>query len=192
MTTQCNLSSDGVKDFGSPSGGTGFIQAQAFNGSAYQGTVASQPSSPATEPAIVALNLEDLKCFEVVERQFQGLGIAFRNALALQPSNPAFPPRSGTTVLLGAPKNGFLEITLQKPACFVSAYVTSSQRTVLTAYDHEDKPIGRAEMPGPNLAGSDSEIPPNTQLSLSVPNIHRLTFYAFDGQMIVDDLSFGF
>lgn len=191
MTIQCSLPSDGTRDFGRPPRLKDFIEEPDLNGSAYQGSVGFPSSSPATKSAVIALNLENLKCFEVVERQFQECGIIFRNALALQPSNPAFEPRSGTTVLLGAPKNGFLEIIFHKPACFFSGYITSSQRTILTAYDSQDNPIARTEMSRPNLAGSDSEIPPNHQLSLNVPNICRITFYAFDGQLTLDDLSFG-
>lgn len=191
MTRQCSLPSDGARDFGRPPRLASFVEELPLNSSAYQGSVGFPTSSPATKPAIVVLNLENLKCFEVVERQFQDLGITLRNAIALQPSNPAFPPRSGSTVLLGAPKNGFLEIAFQKPASYFSAHVTSSQRTILTAYDRDDQPIASEEMPGPNLAGSDSGIPPNYQLSVSVTNISRITFYALDGQLTVDDLSFG-
>jgi hypothetical protein len=139
----------------------------------------------------VRLHLEDLKCFEVVERQYQNYGVIFRNAIALQPSNPAFPAHSGNTLLLASPKAGFLEILFLQPVRFFSAYITSSQRTILTAYDQQDKPIAHTEMSVPNLAGSDSSIPPNHQLSLTVPNIYRVTFYAFDGQLTVDDICFG-
>jgi hypothetical protein len=47
-------------------------------------------------------------------------------------------------------------------------------------------------MTGPNLAGSDSDIPPNAQLRIEEPNISRITFYAFDGQLTINDLCFGF
>lgn len=180
MTIQNIIPSDGARGFGKPPQLTEFKEAPVLNG------------LPTANSAILGLNLENLKCFEVVELQFQELGIVFRNAIALHPSNPAFPAHSGSTVLLGAPKSGFLEIVFQKPACFVSGYITSSQRTILTAYDAENQSIAHTEMAGPNLAGSDSEILPNYQLSLCVPNISRVTFYAFDGQITVDDLSFDF
>ncbi len=140
----------------------------------------------------IRLDLEDLKCFEVVDRQFQRWGVNFGNAIALHPSNPAFPCRSGMTVLMGAPKNGWLEVTFTYPITWISAFVTSSRRTVLSAYDRDDKPIAHAEIPGPNLAGSDSPIPPNAELTLKTNNIYRLTFYAFDGQLTIDDFSFIF
>ncbi|MEP0852907.1 MULTISPECIES: hypothetical protein [Cyanophyceae] len=147
---------------------------------------------PVKKPTCVRLNMEDLTCFEVVERQFQQWGVTFRNAIALQPSNPAFPVQSGTTVLMGAPKNGLIEVFFEYPVRFVSGFTTSSQRTILSAFDAQDKLLARTEIPGPNLAGTDSPIPPNTLLSVNVPDISRITFYAFDGQLTVDDLSFGF
>ncbi|MBW4492550.1 MAG: hypothetical protein KME26_05575 [Oscillatoria princeps RMCB-10] len=143
-------------------------------------------------PACVRLDLEDLQCFEVVYRQFEKWGVTFNNAVAINPSNPAFPPHSGTTVLIGAPKSGFLEATFGQPVCFVSGFVTSSRRAVLVAYDGDDQPAASAEIPGPNLAGSDSQIPPNAQLSVRAKNICRVTFFTFDGHLTVGDLSFAF
>ncbi len=190
MTIQSSVPSDEARGFGGISRLTDFKEAPALSSSNYQGTVDRHSSSTTTNSTTISINLENLKCFEVVELQFQDLGIIFRNAIALHPSNPAFPTHSGNTVLIGAPKNGFLEIVFQKPASFVSGYITSSQRTILTAYDSEEQPIAHTEMPGPNLAGTDSDISPNYQLSLCIPNIYRVTFYAFDGQITVDDLSF--
>jgi hypothetical protein len=177
MSHQCSLSADGIREVEATQTVT---------------DVASPlPNSPGAKPAI-QLNLEDLRCFEVVERQFQDLGITFKNAIALQPSNPAFPARTGNTVLMGAPKSGFLEAIFLYPATFFSGYITSSQRSILSAYDRDDKLLERTEMPGANLAGSDSSIPTNYQMILRIPNIHRITFYAFDGQIVVSDASFGF
>lgn len=141
------------------------------------------------QPARVHLDLEDLKCFDVVEHQFHHYGITFHNAIALQPSNPAYPPRSGKTVLLGAPRSGWLEIAFSQPVSAFSCYVTSSQRLVLSAYNLQDKLVASASLAEPNLAGSDSSIPPNALLKLEESNISRITLYAFDGQITVDDIS---
>ncbi len=138
------------------------------------------------------LDLEDLKCFEVVERQFEKWGVIFSNAIAIQPSNPAFPPRSGNIVLLGSPKNGFLEATFLQPVHYISGYVTSSRRAVLAAYASDGQPIAHAELPEANLADSDSPIPPNAQLCLQAPNIHRVTFFTFDGHITLDDFTFSY
>jgi len=156
----------------------------------------------------VRLDWEDLKCFEVVNHQFQEWGVTFANAVALRPSNPAYPPYSGVMVLMGAPKDGWLETTFSRPVRFVSGFVTSSRRTVLTAFDHRDRVVGRVETAGANLANSKVSTParslhsgalqptkrqpPNTQLRLNAPNIYRVTFHTFNGHLTLDDFSFGF
>jgi hypothetical protein len=93
---------------------------------------------------------------------------------------------------MGAPKSGWLEVTFSQTIRKFCCYVTSSQRTILSAYDHQDKLLGRQWLTGPNLGGSDSQLPPNAQLLIEEPNISRITFYAFDGQLTLADLSFDF
>ncbi len=143
-------------------------------------------------PKCILLNLEDLKCFEVVDRQYEQYGVIFNNGIAIHPSNPAFPAHSGLVVLMAAPKSGFLEATFLRPVNFVSTFVTSSQRLVLSAYNNEHQLLDQAVLPEPNLANSDSTLPSNILLSISASNIHRVTFCAFDGQFIIDDFSFCF
>lgn len=141
-------------------------------------------------PACVRLNLEDLQCFEAVDYQFQDWGVVFNNAIAVHPSNPAYPVRGGKMVLMGAPKTGWLEAKFAKPVQFVSSFVTSSRRTVLSAFDANNKEIAQTSSPGANLAGSDSKTPPNLQLSIKGNAIHRITLHAFDGNLTVSDFSF--
>ncbi|MDF5709644.1 MAG: hypothetical protein PUP90_18765 [Nostoc sp. S4] len=141
-------------------------------------------------PTCICLDLEDLKCFEAVECQYERWGVIFHNSLAIQPSNPAFPSHSGLTVLIGAPKSGFLEATFLHPVNSVSAFVTSSQRLVLSAYDRDRQLLGQTILPGANLANSDSGISPNTLLSISGNNIYSVTFCAFDGQFTLDEFRF--
>jgi hypothetical protein len=184
MSHQSSLSADGIREVETTETARDSRDATADFASPL-------PNSTGTKP-VIQLHLEDLRCFEVVERQFQDLGITFKNAIALQPSNPAFPARTGSTVLMGAPKSGFLEAIFLYPATFFSGYITSSQRSILSAYDRDDKLLERTEMPGANLAHSDSAIPANYQMIVRIPNIHRITFYAFDGQIVVSDASFGF
>ncbi|MEG4145244.1 hypothetical protein QUA24_04765 [Microcoleus sp. Pol12B5] len=156
------------------------------------GAASDVRSRATTVPAIVRVALEDLKCFEVVEHQFAHWGVTFSNAVAIQPSNPAFFTGSGATVLMGAPKSGLIEVTFKYPVRWVSGLVTSSRRTVLSACDIDGNPIVQDEMPAPNLVGSNSPIAPRAPLRVKAPNIYRISFYAFDGQLIVDDLIFGF
>lgn len=146
----------------------------------------------AAVPTCICLNLEDLKCFETVERQYERWGVIFHNSIAIQPSNPAFPTHSGVTVLMGSPKSGFLEATFLRPVHWVSTFVTSSQRLVLCAYDQNNQLLTQTALPAANLANSDSALPPSTLLSLTANDIHRITFSTFDGQFIIDDFSFCF
>jgi len=139
----------------------------------------------------VRLNLNQLRPFEVVERQFQNHGVTFKNAIALIPSNPAFPARNGKTVLMGCPKSGWMEATFERPVEFVAGFVTASCNTVMAAYDAENRPLAQTRTAGPNLAGSNAEIPPNAELSLRVRNIRRVTFQAFDGHLTLGDFCFG-
>ncbi len=138
----------------------------------------------------VFLHLDNLKCFEVVERQYKNRGVIFENCIAIEPSNPAFPANSGVIVLMGSPKSGLLEATFEHPVSSVSAFVTSSQRLVLSAYDGDHQLLNQAILPSGNLANSDSILAPNTLLSVSADNIHSVRFHAFNGQFTVDDFSF--
>lgn len=140
----------------------------------------------------VRLDWEDLPPFVGVDRQFEPWGVVFANAIALCPSNPAYPPYSGRMAIMGAPKGGWLEAKFIRPVKFVSVFVTSSRRTVLSAYDAENRLIASAESPGANLAESQSEYTPNALLHVRSADIHRVTFHAFDGQFVLDDFCFCF
>lgn len=141
-----------------------------------------------TEP--VCLNLESLQPFEVVNGQFEAMGVTLNNAIAIHPSNPAFPTYSGKILLLAAPEHGLIEITFSQPVCYISGRVTSSRPTVFTAYNSLGKELVRKKIPHANLAGSNSPIEPNQLLSAEGRNIRKVTFYAFDGQLTLDTISF--
>lgn len=138
----------------------------------------------------IFLPLDNLKCFEVVERQYESKGVIFDSCIAIEPSNPAFPTHSGAIVLMSSSRKGLLEASFLNPVNLVSAFVTSSQRLVLSAYDASRQLLSQAILPSGNLANSDSGLAPNTLLSVSAKNIHSVSFHAFDGQFTVDDLSF--
>jgi hypothetical protein len=140
----------------------------------------------------ICLNLEKLKCFEVVKNQYQEFGVEFENCIAIQPSNPAFPTRFSSVVLMAAPKNGLMEVTFTRPVCEFSAFVTSSQQLVLSAYGRDRKLLDQTTLPSANLNNSESTNLPNTKLTVKAKDIQYITFRAFDGQFIIDDLSFCF
>ena len=137
-------------------------------------------------PQRIRLALEQLQCFEVVEGQFQAWGITFVNAIALQPSNPAFGIGSNQTVLMAAPKSGWLEVHFQHPVRRVEAAVTSSRRTILSAYNREGDEIDRAQMAKTFDRRCLPRVLPSDQLCVQATNIHKVTFSTFDGQLIVD------
>lgn len=138
----------------------------------------------------IFLQLDDLQCFEVVHRQYESKGIIFDNCIAIEPSNPAFPAHSGTIVLMSSPHSGLLEATFVNPVNSVRAFVTSSQRLVLSAYDRDRQLLNQVILPSGNLANSDSSLAANTLLSVSANNIHSVRFHAFNAQFTIDDLSF--
>ena len=138
----------------------------------------------------ILLSLDNLKCFEVVERQYESKGVIFNSCIAIEPSNPAFPTHSGSIVLMSSSRKGLLEVSFVNPVNLVSAFVTSSQRLVLSAYDASRQLLSQALLPSGNLAISDSGVAPNTLLSVSAKNIHYVSFHAMKGQFTVDDLSF--
>lgn len=190
MPEQYNFQSQEVRQVEVSVSTVDFAEVPAFVASPFQKLSSAELATSA--PCCVRLDLENLECFEVVERQFQQQGVTFANAIALHPSNPAFPPYSGLKVLMGSPRSGWLEAKFQCPVQFVSGFITSSRRAVLSAFDSEGNLLAQSEIPVANLAGSNSTILPNAQLHLRIPNIHRVTFYAFDGHLTLDDFSFSF
>ena len=169
-----------------------FVKPQMVIASPCWGTAEYDSNLVLLRASSVCLKLEDLKCFEVLERQFFPYGVTFKNAIALQPSNPAYPPPSGTKVLMAAPKSGWMEVRFSQPISTFYCYVTSSQPTILSAYDQKNTLLVNDSTAGANLASSDSEISPNILLRIEKPNISRIHFYAFDGQLTVADLCFEF
>ncbi len=152
----------------------------------------STQSTCSLQPTCVRLDMQDLDCFETVNHQYEQWGVTFNNAIAIQPSNPAFPPRTGQMVVMGAPKNGWIEAKFRQPVRFVSGFVTSSRRAVLAAFDANNQEIAKTEAPGPNLKNESSTHPPNIRLSLDGGEIHRVMFSAFDGNLTLDELNFSF
>ena len=93
---------------------------------------------------------------------------------------------------MAAPKSGWMEVRFSQPISTFYCYVTSSQPTILSAYDQKNTLLVNDSTAGANLASSDSEISPNILLRIEKPNISRIHFYAFDGQLTVADLCFEF
>jgi hypothetical protein len=147
--------------------------------------------SPASQEALdVELDFDELQTFETVSTQFRHLGVTFANAIALAPSNPAFPPYGKQLVLMGCPKGGWLEATFDQPVQRVSGHITSSRPTVMAAFDEHNRPVAQTQTSAANLAGSDSSQAPNLEMTLTARRISRVTFYTFDGQLTLGAFSF--
>ncbi len=140
----------------------------------------------------IKLDLRKLKCFEIVDNQFAHLGLTCDNAIAIQASNPAFPPRQGQISLIKQIISRPLELKFEQPISFFNCHVTSSRKAVLSAYDNQGVLISRSEIPQSNLAGSSSQIAANAPLEVKASNISRIAIDAFDGQLTITDLSFAF
>ena len=145
---------------------------------------------PATSP--IQLELESLNCFETVEYQFQAWGVIFRNAIAIQPSNPAFVTEPEQIVLMSAPDSGFLEISFQHPIQSIAARVTSSRPTVLSAFNNQNQEIARTQMTTPEATEVIASVLSPTVLEIHQPDIYQVTFCTFDGQLIIDELQLQF
>lgn len=143
------------------------------------------------QPPLTHLDFEHLRCFESVEQQFVALGVEFHNAIALRPSNPAFPPSPGQTVLIGAPRSGVLDASFKRPVEMISVILTASRRTVITAFDQMDRAIAKTELPRANLATSASSDSPNRHLQIYAQDIHRIRVRSVGGQFIIGDFAFG-
>lgn len=138
------------------------------------------------------LDLSGLQNFEIVMNQYRDQGIEFSNAIALQPSNPAFPSRTGPNILLAGPKSGTMDLIFLKPISALVGYVTSASVTVMTAFDCDGQILGKAETLGRNLADEDSTYPPNVELSVATktPVIHRVRLRCGGGTLALSDLGF--
>jgi hypothetical protein len=139
---------------------------------------------------MIRLNLNALKPFETVTTQFADLGVTFQNAIALEPSNPAYFSPSSKIVLLGNPKQGWLEAIFHNPVSTIQCRVTSSQRTIMSVHNTAELLLGQTELEEANLTGFPSSTKANQYLTVSFQDIHKVTFYAFDGQVTLSEFNF--
>ena len=160
----------------------------------YRNDVRSESQRHATASTHVeSICLQRLQNFEMVTEQYRHQGVVFKNAVAIQPSNPAFPARTGQSILLGAPTGGVIELLFIEPVRHIVGYVTSSRLTMMTAFGLNDDIVGQAETLGGNLAGDKSAVaPPHACLALQADHdqIHRVLFRCSGGQVALTELSF--
>ena len=157
---------------------------------------ASQVSAKAQAPELrdsEALDLSRLDNFEVVNERYREQGVQFKNAIALHPSNPAFPPQSSQTIVLGGPKSGMIDLIFSPPVKAVQGCITSSSITTMTAFGYNEQVLSKDESLGRNLNDDQSHHPPNIQLTVQAPEteaIHRVRLRCGGGQLALADLRF--
>ena len=168
---------------------------------------AQKSRSPQHQPIAMCIALGTLKNFEIVTDQYQRDGILFENAIAIHPSNPAFPTRPAQILLVGGPKAGVIDILFREPVYEVEGYVTSSTATVLPSFGAHGEVISRSETLGNNLSGrKHTHHSANTRLAIGEtpmaamncrevsipwpqPSIHRVQFRSPGGQFTITDIN---
>ncbi len=96
-----------------------------------------------TIPTMLRLDFEDLTAFERVSEQYRHLGVHFNDAIAFEPSNPAFLPKSGSFVLMPLGHKITLNVSFDHPTCWVGAYVCGAGSIILTALDRSGNIIAQ-------------------------------------------------
>jgi hypothetical protein len=139
------------------------------------------------------LDFEDLSAFEQVRDQYSGLGIKFAGAIALQPSNPAFVPHSGSVVLMPMTNGLSLGVYLYRTTQTVGAFVTGTKQVRLTAFDANDKVIAQSNTGARQYVQEQRQTVdplPQHKLELTALGIARVEF-ASDAPFTVDDFFCG-
>ena len=137
----------------------------------------------------VELNFEDLSAFEQVRDQYSDLGIKFDKAIALQPSNPAFPPRSGAVVLMPMNHGLSLSVYLYRSIQAIGAFVTGTRQVRLTAFDCNGQVVAQSDTGVRRYVHEQRETVdplPRHKLELSAKAIARVEF-ASDSPFTLDD-----
>ncbi|MEB3233410.1 MAG: hypothetical protein VKJ64_20550 [Leptolyngbyaceae bacterium] len=140
------------------------------------------------------VDLETLTNFERVTEQFLDQGIRFENAIALYPSNPAYPEANMDMIaLMGAPKQGFMDTTFLQPIRQIEVCVTSSRPLAMTAFNGQNQVLTQTETKGNNLANHPrAMLDPHIRLGLQTKNalIHQVIFRCSGGNFTLSHFSF--
>lgn len=131
-------------------------------------------------PRLIRLDFENLRAFERVTDQYRHMGVCFSGAIAIEPSNPAFTAKSGSTVLMPTGNLMSLIAYFDKPSCWAGAFVCSTRIVVLTAYDQEGNFLGQTSTVAnlPSLPDGQSESLPQ-QLELNRHGIAKVEFHSY-------------
>ena len=87
----------------------------------------------------IRLNFQTLSAFERVTEQYSHFGVRFSDAIAIEPSNPAFLPKTGCFVLMPLGHEMILSASFDSPTSWVGAEVCGAGSVILTAFDQTGK-----------------------------------------------------
>lgn len=143
-------------------------------------------------PKLLRLDFEDLTAFEAVTEQYNHFGLHIKGAIAIDPSNPAFTPKSGSVVLMPSSHEMIVTASFDHPIAWMSVFVCSAGCVGLTAFDAEGNIVAHL-----NTAVSSSNVPANKypatwhgqQLELNRHGIARVIFHSSE-PFILDDFLF--
>lgn len=101
---------------------------------------------------MIQLDFQDLTAFECVTEQYRHLGVHFSDAIALEPSNPAFLPKIGTCALMPLGQETILTASFDQPTSWVGSYVCGAGSVILTAFDQTGKILAQVTTTAGSIA----------------------------------------
>ena len=102
----------------------------------------------------IRLNFQTLSAFERVTEQYSHLGVRFKDAIAIEPSNPAFLLKTGCFVLMPLGHEMILNASFDSPTSWVGAEVCGAGSVILTAFDQTGKILAQVTTAASQRSGS--------------------------------------
>ena len=150
------------------------------------GVRGSVTRTEARSPESVKLDFQELTAFERVGDRYRHLGVRFSEAIALEPSNPTFRPRTGSLVLMPPADRRSITVDFCHPIRQLEADVSGARSVTLTAFDRDGKPLCLVGC-GCEAADTD-EMLPRQRLKLDIEGIAKVMFHS-NAPFILEELS---
>ncbi|NET30503.1 MAG: hypothetical protein F6K19_00620 [Cyanothece sp. SIO1E1] len=142
---------------------------------------------------LIKLNFQDLKVLEPVCEQYDQWGVRFKDAIALQPSNPAFRANMEPLVIMPSTPQSSLKAYFEQTQGKVGALVQGARRITLTAFDREGKQLDQASTSTPQYITprlKQGKELPKTRLYLEDWHIAKVIFQS-DAPFTIENFCFG-
>lgn len=149
----------------------------------------SLPATTSTLPGVVQLSFEDLAAFDQVKDQYRGLGVWFEGAIAIKPSNPLFPPHSGSLVIMPVGSHPELAVYFRHPTQMMGVFVTGARRVKMVGFDTNGNVVDQVSTSNCQYLQQDverQEALPRQLLRLSASGIVKVVLES-DGPFVLDD-----